>query len=113
MGGGKIENGLIFSAGMSCENYFSLEKASGDVFFTGEGLLKFIFLSREAFLNLFFPGGGFDFFSLYKPIKNLPKFFFLSHEIFFLDLFFPEEDLLRFILSLGFFFSISSTPPDD
>ncbi len=113
------ENRFIFSGSMPFENYFFLEKATWDLFFPGEGPLKFFF-SREAFWNLFFPGGGFEiFFSLYEPIKKLPKIFFFSHENFsgfifswgghfeiyfflgkaFWDLFFPGEGLLRFIFS--------------
>ncbi len=38
-GGGRIENGLIFSAGMPFEN------------FPGEGILRFIFSSRRATLK--------------------------------------------------------------
>ncbi len=94
-----------------------------------------IFFSGEAFRNLFFPGGGFDFFSLYRPIKKLPKIVFFSHKnfsgfifswggpfeiyfflgkafwyLFFLgkafwDLFFPGEGPARF------FFSISPASP--
>ncbi len=68
-------------------------------FFPGEGLLKFIFswrkpfeffFSKEAFWNLFFPRGRFGiFFSLYKPIKKVPKFIFLS------------QNLTKFIFSWG------------
>ena len=41
-GGGKIENGFIFSAGMPFENYFFLGKAFLDLFFPGEGPLDFL-----------------------------------------------------------------------
>ncbi len=88
-GGGKIENGL-FLAGMPFENfffpmpleiYFFLKKAFW--FFFQGGLLKSIFS---------------------KSIKKLPFFFLTTN---FLDLFFPEESLLRFIFSCRMPFEIN------
>ncbi len=96
--GGKIEKGFIFSAGMPFENYFSWRRP-----------LEIYFFLEKAFWDYFFPGRSFEiyfflglasnFFSLYKPIRKLPNLVFLSQKFYFLDYFFREEGLLRFIFS--------------
>ncbi len=68
--------------------YFFRRNALWELFFPGEGLLRFIFSRRRPFKNYFFKGGLVKFifsrglfgifFPLYKPIKKVPNIFF-SH----------------------------------
>ena len=87
---------------MPFENYFFLEKASWDLFFPGEGLLRFIFFPGRPFEIYFFLGVASKIFFLSQ--KYFWIYFFLRRA--FWDLFFLEEGLLRFIFSWGMPFEI-------
>ena len=87
--------------------FFSLGEAFS-IFFSVEGFASFFFLTS---LSIFFPGGGFEFFSLSNPGEGLCKFIFSWRRPF--QIFFLEEALLNFFPGEGplKFFSRFPPPP--
>ncbi len=113
--GGNFQNELIFFREPLPYNFFFLSKASQNLFFSRQGLSKFIFsLARpskiyfflgKASQNLFFPGECLSkfIFSLRVPLKI---YFFLESAS--QNLFFPGEGPPKF-----FFSQFPPAPPPD